>query len=262
MLIPLVVAVVVLGIAAYLLYSGGSELAAVYHILGNDPIDVRNLAGKRGPVEIEGSASPLEETGTVTAPFSGSECVAYTYEVEELRSSGKSSSWHTLDEGMAGVDFLVEDETGAVRVDPDGADIRLEDHSTHLSPGDELPPRIEAYVRDTEDVEPQDTTVDLLVTELNLGNEQRFTERRLDVGETVYVYGQVRRGSTPAWGSRRVGAVVQDGAGVPLFVISDTDERGTAWRFARTGLVRVGLGGILLVVVVLVAGPVLAELLV
>jgi len=40
-----------------------------------------------------------------------------------------------------------------------------------------------------------------------------------------------------------------------VFVISDTDERGTAWRIARGGLWRAGLGLLLLVVVLLVGFP-------
>ena len=92
--------------------------------------------------------------------------------------------------------------------------------------------------------------MNLLVTELTVGNRQRFTERRLDVGEDVYVYGQAIRGPSVEWGSKFVDATVGDGDGTPVFVISDTDERGTAWRIARGGLWRavVGLVGLLVVV--------------
>lgn len=244
------VGLAVLAVAGYLLYTGGRDLRTVYHVLANDPVPVRDLHGHTGPVEIEGTAREADGPGTVTAPFTGAACLAYTYEVEELRSSGKSSSWHTLDEGAAGVEFLVEDGTGRVRVDPTGADLRLESHRLRVSPGDELPERLAAYVDTTGDVERQDDTVDLLVTELNVGNEQRFTERRLDPGESVYVYGAAGRGPSTEWGSDLVDAVVRDGPGAPVFVVSDTDERGTAWRFARGGLWRVGLAVVLLAVAV------------
>jgi hypothetical protein len=236
MVVGLLVALAMFAVAAYLLYTGGKELLTVYHILTNDPLPVGQLHGHRGPVEIEGQAVPEEDTGTVTAPFTGSECLAYTYEVEELRSSGKNSSWRTLDEGEGGVDFIVEDETGRVRVDPQGANIRLESHTIRVSPGDELPGRIESYLASTDDVDKQDGTLDLMVTELSVGNKQRFTERRLDVGESVYVYGQATRDpETAGWGSNLVDAVVGDGQATPVFVVSDTDERGTAWRFGKRG---------------------------
>lgn len=250
MVLQYAVGLAVLGASGALVYAGGRALSPVYHILRNDPMPVRDLHGHTGPVEIEGTAAPADEAGTVTAPLSGTDCLAYTYEVAELRSSGKHSHWETLDDGMGGVDFLVEDDTGAVRVNPEGADIRLSEHTVRVSPGDELPDRLAAYVAETEAVDSQDRTIDLVVTELNLGNEQRFTECRLDVGESVYVYGQAQRGANPEWGSSLVDAIVSDGRATPVFVISDTDERDTAWRFASDGLIRLGLGVLLAVVVV------------
>ncbi|MDS0259454.1 E3 ubiquitin ligase family protein [Haloarcula sp. S1CR25-12] len=230
-----------LAVGGYFCYTGGRRLTTVYHILRSDPLPVRELHGHRGPVEIEGRAVEGDD-GTVAAPFTGSRCLAYTYEAEELRSSGKTESWETLDTGMGGVDFVVDDGTGRVKVDPAGADIHLESHSVTVPPHTELPERIARYVAATDGVDPQDGVVDLKVTQFKVGNKQRFTERRLDVGETVYVYGQARRGPSVEWGSDLVDALVGDGDGTPVFVISDTDERGTAWRIARGGLWRAGLG--------------------
>lgn len=242
MLVELALLFGVAGVAGYFLLGGGRRLRTTYHILRNDPLDVRSVNGHRGPVEVEGTAVADDDHGTVTAPFTGTECLAYTYEVEEWRSSGNSSSWQTLDEGQGGVDFLVDDGTGRVRVDPQGADIRLDGDSITVKPGKELPDRLERYVEATESVDKQDGTVNLLVTEVNTGNKQRFTERRLDVGETVYVYGQATRGPSAGWGSSVVDAVIGDGDAIPTFVVSDTDERATAWRFAQGGLWRLGVG--------------------
>jgi hypothetical protein len=245
-------ALVFLGVGGFLLYAGGQELRTVHHILKNDPVPVRDLHGHRGPVEIEGTAAVYEESGTVTAPFSGTECLGYTYEVEERRSSGKHSNWHTLEEGTHGVDFLVEDGTGQVHVEPGGADFRLEEHTKRVSPGDELPPRIERFVESTDDVEKQDGSIDLGVTELSVGNKQRFTERRLDPGESVYVYGAARPDTNTEWGSTLVDAVVGDGDDVPAFVVSDTDERGTALRFGKRGLTLLCIGILFISVVFLI----------
>ena len=241
MVLPQLVALAALAVAGYFLLVGGRRLRTVTHVLRNDPLPVRDIHGHRGPVEIEGRAVESED-GTVAAPFTGSRCLAYTYEVEELRSSGKSQSWQTLDSGTGGVDFVVDDGTGRVRVNPNGADIHLESHSVTVPAGTELPDRLADYVAATEAVDPQDETVNLLVTEVNLGNRQRFTERRLDVGEDVYVYGQASEGPSVEWGSDLVDALVGDGDETPVFVVSDTDERATAWRIARGGLWRVGVG--------------------
>jgi hypothetical protein len=236
----------VLGFAAvglYLLWSGLRQLVPVYHVLRDDPIPVRSLSGHTGPVELLGTAVAGDE-GTVTAPFTGSECLAYTYEVEERRSSGKTTHWETLDSGQGGVDFVLDDGTDRVRVDPTGADVHFEAHSVTVPPGTELPDRLARYVASTDSVDAQDRTVNLLVTELSVGNRQRFTERRLDVGERVYVYGMAHRGPAPEWGSNLVDAVVGAGDGAPTFVISDTSERRTAWRIARGALWRLVVGAV------------------
>jgi len=241
MVLPQLVLLGVLAVGGYFCYTGGSRLTTVYHILRKDPLPVRDLHGHRGPVEIEGRAVE-GDAGTVEAPVTGSRCLAYTYEVEELRQSGKTESWETLDTGMAGVDFVVDDGTGRVVVDPDGATIHLESRSVTVPPNTELPARLARFVAENESVDQQDRVIDLKITQLAVGNRQRFTERRLDVGETVYVYGQATRGPSAEWGSTLVDALVGDGPATPVFVISDTDERGTAWRIARGGLWRAGLG--------------------
>jgi hypothetical protein len=240
-----------LAVAGYLLVVGGRRLRTVFHILRSDPLPVRDLHGHRGPVEIAGRAAEGDD-GTVTAPFTGSQCLAYSSEVEELRSSGRSQSWQTLDSGMDGVDFVVDDGTGRVLVNPEGADIHLESQSVTVPAGTELPDRLAEYVAATDAVDPQDRTVNLLVTEITIGNRQRFTERRLDIGEDVYVYGQADGGPAVEWGSDLVDAAVGDGGDTPVFVVSDADERGTAWRIARGGLWRAGVGVCLLAVAVAV----------
>ena len=226
---------VFVAVGGYFVYRGGRELRTVYHIFRNDPRPIRDVDGYTGPVEVEGRAMVDDGAGTVTAPFTGRECLAYTFEVEELRSSGKHSNWHTLDEGTDGVSFLVEDDTGGVSVEPAGADLRLSRDRITVSPGEQPPEPIRSYITATDDVEAQDTTLDLVLTELSIGNRQRFTERRLDVGKSVYVYGQASRGETPEWGSQRVDAVIGDGPDAPVFVISDTCDRGTALRYAFGG---------------------------
>ena len=235
---------------------GARDLRVVYHVLRNDPVDVYTLPNRPGPVEIEGTAHEGDD-GTVTAPFSGQECFAYEYEAQELRSSGKSSHWETLDEGSRAVPFFLDDGNARVRVEPGGADLHLEDHVTRVDPGDEPPERIQRYIEATDDVDAQDRTLDLRVVELNLGNDQKFIERRLDVGESVYVYGEAFSESVAGWGSGFVNSVVRRGDRTPAFVISDAPERATAWRIARGALVHVGLGGAFLLVVLVFAGAVI-----
>jgi hypothetical protein len=240
-------------IGAVLLLTEGPRFRAVGHILRNDPGPIRELDGYRGPAQIQGWAGPGPE-GTVTAPLTGSECLAYRYDVEQFGPVGDNGQWKTQDTGMGGVDFVVEDDTGRVVVDPTGAEVHFEAHRETVSPGDEMPEHIAAFVAASPDVEPSGRTLDLRVREVTIGQRQRFTERRLDVGEQVSVYGQATPGQAVEWGSDLVDALVADGDGLPAFVISDTDQRGTAWRIARPALWKVLIGLNTLGIVVVVGG--------
>lgn len=223
-------------VAGYFLYLGGKELRATYHVFTNDTVPIRDLRGYSGPAVIEGAAVPRSESNVVTAPFTGTECLAYTYEFEEL-----SDGWATLDEGADHVAFFVEDETGRVRVDPRDADLRLDGEERTVPPRRELPEEIAAFVESSESIERQGTSGNSIAAEL-IGNDRRFTEGRLDIGETVYVYGEARSYADAGRGGDRVDAAVRDGPDVPGFVVSDSTQRGTAWRFAKRGLSRLAYG--------------------
>lgn len=246
-----------------LVFAGGAmfaynawKLRPVYHILTNDPIPVRDLVYHTGPAEIEGTAATTEDDETVRAPFSDTECLAFEYEVQEYRSSGKNSYWETLDEGAHAVSFLVEDDTGSVRVDPDGGELHVEEYAVRV-PRNEAPPEsIAKYINQSDAVDAQhERTFNLVVAELNVGNDQRFIERRLDVGESVYVYGDVERAPAGEWGSGIVDAILRRGPEAGVLVVSDTSERGTAWRISKGPLVWALVGLVVLVpgIVLLVA---------
>ena len=229
------------GLGFLLVLFGGASLAygawrlrPVYHILTNDPIAVRDLVYHSGPAEIEGTAVPTDSGTTVRAPFTDTACLAYEYEVQEYRSSGQSSYWETLEEGESAAQFLVEDDTGTVQVDPADAELHFDSHTTEVPRGEEPPESIARYINQSEAVDAQhDRSLDLVVTELTIGNDQRFVERRLDVDESVHVYGDVERAPAGEWGSGLVDALLTRGEEAGILVISDTSERGTAWRLAK-----------------------------
>jgi len=94
----------------------------------------------------------------------------------------------------------VDDGDARVRVEPAGASLHFGDHVTNVDPGDEPPERIRQFVAATDDVDAQDRALNLGPLKLNLGNQQKFVERRLDVGETVYVYGEAFEERSGGWG--------------------------------------------------------------
>jgi len=207
-----------------------------YRILTRDPLSVRDLSMQDGAVELRGTAV-AHEGQAVESPFTETACLAYEYEAQELKSSGQSSYWETLDEGGQAVPFVLEDGTGRVRVDPEGATLELDDHSLRVTGGDEPPERIQQYIRETDEVERDTGSVDLLVTELDYGDDQRFIERRLDMGETAHIYGGVEPRQGGEWGSGLADVVVTADEQTGTYVISDSAEWRVAYHAGKRALV-------------------------
>lgn len=76
-----------------------------------------------GLVEVKGKAVCIEQP--LISYFAKAPCVFFRYQVEELRSSGKSSRWVTIASYSSTNYFYLEDETGKVAVDPQGAELHL-----------------------------------------------------------------------------------------------------------------------------------------
>jgi hypothetical protein len=213
---------------------GLHELWRSYRIYAREPDDVMD-APSGGRIELEGTARPA--AGTVQGAFTGEESLLCEYAVEEYRSSGKSSSWQTIDEDTIAVPFLVDDGTGTVLVEPAGVRTNLSrDARIEVDGGAEPPARIRRFIEGNPDVDSENTSVDLKVIELNTGNKRRYVERRLDPDETVYVLGLVGP-RLDADEDRSWVARLQDRVAGREFVVSDADERGAAWRIAKPGLV-------------------------
>lgn len=76
----------------------------------------------QGYVEVIGMAEPLEDTHII-GPLTQTQCLWYRFEVEEYRSNGKNSSWHTIEKGTSSDYFQLNDQTGTCVIDPKGADV-------------------------------------------------------------------------------------------------------------------------------------------
>ncbi|MDY7081193.1 MAG: GIDE domain-containing protein, partial [Halobacteria archaeon] len=108
---------------------------------------VRSLA--MGPVEFKGKAEKHEET--LTSPFSDEECVAYTYGIEEYTKyhtdDGTEYKWKSVEAGKRAVPFFVNDGTGRVLVDPDGAEMEMTKKNEYeVDEGDETPANVREFM--------------------------------------------------------------------------------------------------------------------
>jgi hypothetical protein len=131
-----------------------------YEIWSHEPVEAAAVPNESGVVEVTGTATPLEET--VVAPYTETECLAHEYKTEvkehDHDQDDAGTDWRTVDQGSGEVAFAVEDDSGTVAVDPSGAELSMADE------------------------------------QLSNNTHRRRIEERLDVGETVHVYGHRRDG--------------------------------------------------------------------
>lgn len=84
---------------------------------------IRSLA--MGMVEIKGRPEKYNEE--FESPFSKTRCLLYRYVIKKYVTTDDDSKWKTLETGMKISKFYVNDDTGKVLIDPEGAEIELSD---------------------------------------------------------------------------------------------------------------------------------------
>lgn len=253
---PLAAGILALVAAASLvsLAYGLGELRLAYHVLRSEPESTLD-ATDGGPIELRGTARSAGRT--VRSPFTDARCLVCEYEVREEHNTQNGKSWRTIDSGTEYAPFLLEDGSGSVLIEPPGADVRLEaSDRIDVKGGTEPPERIRRYIDETEDVDDQNTAVDLRVFELTTGRDRRFVERRLEAGEEAHVLGTARYDTTVSRTAGQVNAAVGIderalSSSLPArvrhrlfgypFVISDRSERGLGLRAGAAGVAAVGV---------------------
>lgn len=209
-------AVLVLGVTGLVALGWGAmNIRDGYEIWSHDPIDAAAVGHESGIVEVSGTAKPLD--GTITAPYSNERCLAYEYQRKEREhdfdDDDDTHDWRTVDRGSEHVPFLVEDESGRVPVDPEGAEISMSD------------------------------------SDYSSRHRTKQIEGRLDVGEAVHVFGHKQRNGGGALADEPFHIGDGDEAN---FRIADTTENRLVFRlFAKGGgamifgLIFLGITGLL-----------------
>lgn len=184
------------------LYRGVTSLRRGYRIASHDQVDAGSVHLEDGVVEVQGEAEPVD--GTIESAYTGTECLAYTYEKKrkERDHSGDDSNtrWRTVDSGEGKTPFYVRDGSGRVAVDP------------------------------------ADAAVSLDTDRVSSGVRIRKYEGRLEPGETVHVYGEKIEpvSADEAPGGERL--YIGDGGEDTSFTVSDTTETRTVLRYVATGV--------------------------
>ena len=113
----------------------------------------QSLGAAFGLTELAGEIVVPEGDAALIAPLTSKPSIWFDYHVEEKRRVNNKESWHTIERRTSPIAFLCRDAEGALRVDPDGAEI-VTRHRDRRHDG-----------------------------------KLRYTERRLEVGDPVYVLG-------------------------------------------------------------------------
>lgn len=230
MALPIEAVLIFAAIGLFLFGAGVREALRAYRLRRTGTTPVSALSAASGRVVVTGIARRADRT--VTAPFTRREALAHSWHVEALTrewsNDGVRHRWSQVDRGKGAVPFLVDDGTGTVLVDPDGATLRL----------------AEAWVPDYEPDPGERDTLDLdfgSLRQLAGESDPRYYEARLDEGETVTVHGTV--GADDGIDAGRV-ALRISGRGT---LVSDVDDRTAAKRSLRAAVVSLSLGAVVLV---------------
>lgn len=137
----------------------------------------------QGYVELEG-VGKLMDGPPILAPLSGLPSVWYRYRIEELRTTylkGRTRRrWVTVEKGESTEVFWFEDDTGRVAIDPEGAEVTPKHKDVWRSAGG-----LRGFAT-------RPASIVKFLTTHPSGNSYRFTEERINPGDTVYALGLLK----------------------------------------------------------------------
>jgi hypothetical protein len=140
-------------------------------------------------VEIKGKVV-VSEQGSFKTPFSGRDAVFCRVTVQERRSNGKSSYWHTVVEEIDARDFHVDDGSGQqARISPRGASCVLDKQSVASSGMfNDPPPQLVAFLS-SRGVKSE--------TWIGTNKSMQYLEEVLAPGDSLYAIGPSHREAGP-----------------------------------------------------------------
>lgn len=187
-----------------------------------------------GTVEVKGTARVPEDGSAFLSPINRDEALAAKVVVQryEVRAGDVSERMKTIYSEREAVPFVVENDTGSVRVEPPSTSERkmlLEMEAENVSGAQETPERIRKFVERRRDISP------------NPGKRREYSEGVLEPGEEVYVLGTARE-QDGGWGED--GYVIDEPADSGEFVISDKPEEQLVKENRWQGALLYAVGGI------------------
>lgn len=140
-------------------------------------------------VEIKGRVAASEQ-GVLQTPFSGRHAVWCRVTVQELRSSGESTYWHTILTEVDARHFMVDDSSGQLaRVLPQAANVMLDKQNISSSGTfKDAAPHLLAFVQ---------SRGKSSTSWLGFNKSMRYEEELIAPGDPIYALGPSRRDAGP-----------------------------------------------------------------
>ena len=139
----------------------------------------------QGYIELEGLGKMMDGP-PIIAKLSGLPCVWFRYKIEEYvthAGSRNQSRWETIDKGESTDTFWLQDDTGRVVIDPEGADVTPKYKDTWRAGSSLSGIAYATYVKG-------------FIGSRASGNNYRFTEERINSGERLYALGLLKNVSS------------------------------------------------------------------
>lgn len=231
-----------------MLYAGLIWYRQQQLIVDTPTSNVQSMA--MGRVELNGEIEPAVEP--FRAPFSGTDCVGYRYLIKTHHTdSDGRDKWSAQETGTEIVPFYVNDGTGRVLVNPDGANFDVQQNVFNYASGEAESDEIQQGLAErTERLEQHSSSIGItqFSTEahgfrqgdasdtIESKPRRRYVEELLPVGEEIYVFGKAKEDSRAevdpgtfdphedAPERLMENAVVGPGDDLPLFTISHKSE--------------------------------------
>jgi len=195
-----------------------------------------------GLVEIYGMVVPYKGK-ILKSPLTNKDCVYYFFIIEEYRSSEKGGRWVTIKTGAKRVPFFLQDDTGKVLVDPEGAQVEVNRDYEFYSSTTKTPPQSIIQFMESSGIRYKSF--------LGLNRSLRFREYFIAPKDKLYILGTAGDNPYVEDGSVSQGyedVMIQKGKKNSIYYISDKPEKDLIKNY-KWRIVGGFVGGVLLILV-------------
>ncbi len=158
----------------------------------------------------------IPSTDLLTSPIENKKCVYYSYSVQELRKSGKNSTWVTIASGIKFSPFYLEDETGKILINPSYSETKFKpDLNTSSGTFKDPPENVKNFLK----------SINISYESLfGMNKSMRYSEIVVEPNDMLYVIGTVKVNQdvkSSDRGSQNLIVAKENN----MFILSDSSEK-------------------------------------